>query len=145
MDTKEKVPSRADELKRALVAIRNLRRRVDELEQRQREPVAIIGQSCRLPGGADTPQKFWELIRDGADATSDVPIERWDAEAIYDPDPNAIGGAYVKRGGFLQEPVDGFDPGFFSISPREASAMDPMHRMLLELAWEALENAGIAR
>jgi malonyl CoA-acyl carrier protein transacylase len=143
MDTKEKVPSRADELKRALVAIRNLRRRVDELEQRQREPVAIIGQSCRLPGGADTPQKFWELIRDGADATSDVPIERWDAEAIYDPDPNAIGGAYVKRGGFLQEPVDGFDPGFFSISPREASAMDPMHRMLLELAWEALEDAGI--
>tara|TARA_R110002096_G_scaffold8803_5_gene35875 strand:- start:5315 stop:11746 length:6432 start_codon:yes stop_codon:yes gene_type:complete len=141
--TSNKNDNRADDLKRALLAIRQLREKVTQLESQAAEPVAIVGQSCRLPGGADTPEKLWELLQQGADATCEVPKERWDADAIYNPDPEAVGGAYVKRGGFLREPVDEFDPGFFGISPREASAMDPMHRLLLELAWEALEDAGI--
>lgn len=135
--------NRADDLKRALLAIRQLREKVTQLENRAAEPIAIVGQSCRLPGGTDTPEKLWELLQQGSDATCEVPKDRWDADAIYNPDPEAVGGSYVKRGGFLREPVDQFDPGFFGISPREASAMDPMHRLLLELAWEALEDAGI--
>ncbi len=142
---------RIDDMKRALVAIRDLRRRVSELESAREsdpdagaaEPIAIVGMSCRLPGGASTPQKFWELLRDGVDATGDIPADRWDVEQYYDPDPDAPGRSYVRRGGFLREPVDRFDPGFFGISPREADAMDPTHRMLLELAWEALEHAAI--
>ncbi len=135
--------ARADELKRALLAIRDLRRRVGELETRSREPIAIVGTACRLPGGCTTPDAFWDLLRQGIDATCDVPSDRWDAAALYDPDPNAVGRAYVRRGGFLQEPIDRFDPAFFGISAREAAAMDPIHRMLLEMSWEALERAGI--
>jgi acyl transferase domain-containing protein/NADPH-dependent curcumin reductase CurA/NADP-dependent 3-hydroxy acid dehydrogenase YdfG/acyl carrier protein len=130
-------------MRRALVAIRDLRRRVEELEGRAREPVAIVGMSCRFPGGATTPERFWQLMRDGIDATVGVPSDRWDADAIYDPDPEAPGRSYVRRAGFLREPVDRFDPMFFGISPREAAAMDPMQRMLLELTWEALERAAI--
>jgi acyl transferase domain-containing protein/NADP-dependent 3-hydroxy acid dehydrogenase YdfG/acyl carrier protein len=142
--TAESGSGRTDELKRALLAIRDLRRRVHELEERSREPIAIVGAACRLPGGADTPELFWQLLRDGVDATTEVPKDRWDADAIYDPDPNATSGSYVRRGGFLRGPVDRFDAGFFGISPREAASMDPMHRLLLEMAWEALERAGIA-
>jgi acyl transferase domain-containing protein/acyl carrier protein len=132
-----------DEMRRALVAIRELRRRVSELENKKREPIAVVGMSCRFPGGATSPDRFWELLQNGVDATGDVPKSRWDADAIYDPDPESVGGSYVSRGGFLSEPLELFDPGFFGISPREASAMDPMHRMLLEMSWEALERANI--
>lgn len=136
-------PDRADDLKRALVAIRDLRRQVQELEGRAAEPIAIVGMACRLPGGADTPERFWELLRSGTDATSEVPRDRWDVDAIYDPDPDKPGKVYTRRGGFLSEPVDRFDPGFFGISPREAAAMDPVQRLLLEMAWEAIERAGL--
>lgn len=133
----------ADALKRALVAIRGLRERVAELEGQSSEPVAIVGMACRFPGGADSPENYWKLLRDGVDATVDIPSDRWDVEGLYDPDPEAPGRMYVRRGGFLLEPVDRFDPGFFDISPREAAEMDPIHRMLLELAWESLERAGM--
>ncbi len=132
-----------DELKRAIVAIRDLRRQVQRLETSAREPIAIIGAACRLPGGANTPEAFWELLRDGVDATSEVPPERWNNEEFYDPDPDAPGKVYTRRGGYLSDPVDRFDAGFFGISPREASSMDPVQRLLLELSWESLERAGI--
>lgn len=135
---------RADELRRAVIAIRGLRARVRELEASAREPIAVVGMACRFPGGADTPEKYWALLRDGVDATIEVPAERWDNDAIYDPNPDAAGTTYVRRGGFLQGPVDRFDAEFFGISPREAAALDPLQRMLLELSWEALERAGIA-
>jgi acyl transferase domain-containing protein/acyl carrier protein len=105
------------------------------------EPIAIVGLACRFPGGADTPEAFWELLRDGVDATSEIPGDRWDVDAWYDADLEAPGKMYVRRGGFLRD-VASFEPRFFGISPREAESMDPQQRLLLEVAWEALENAG---
>ena len=105
------------------------------------EPVALIGFGCRFPQ-ADSPQEFWELLRNGVDAISEVPRERWDAEALYDPVPGVPGKANTKWGGFLKD-VDMFAAEFFEISPREAAQMDPQQRLLLEVAWEALENSGI--
>jgi len=98
--------------------------------------------ACRFPGGADTPGAFWELLRAGRDATGDIPRERWDTEAWYARDGNAPGKMNVRRGGFLAD-VAGFDPWFFRIAPRVAAAMDPQHRLLLEVAWEALEDGAL--
>ena len=106
------------------------------------EPMAIVGMACRLPG-ADTPEAFWQLISQGQDAIREVPPERWDASALYDPDPQAIGKATTRWGGFLHR-VDAFDAPFFRIAPKEAMNMDPQQRLLLELAWEALEYGGMA-
>ena len=103
--------------------------------------IAIVGMGCRFPG-ADGPAAFWRLLRDGVDAVREVPADRWDVEALYDPDPRAPGKMSTRWGGFLER-IDGFDAGFFSISPREAMRMDPQQRLLLEVAWEALEDAGI--
>ncbi len=104
------------------------------------EPIAIVGIGCRFPG-ADGPAAFWELLSRGVDATSEVPPERWDADAFYNPDPSVPGTAVTRRGGFLRG-IDKFDHQFFGISPREAAQMDPQQRLLLEVAWEALEDAG---
>src|SRR5690606_35352889 len=136
--------TRADELKRALTAIRDLRRKVTELEGRAREPIAIVGMRCRSPGGANTPEQYSQMLREGRDATSEIPAERWDIEAFYDPDPDAAGTMYTRRGAFLDVPVDAFDAAFFGISPREASAMDPALRLLLVLRWGALGRPAIA-
>jgi acyl transferase domain-containing protein/NAD(P)-dependent dehydrogenase (short-subunit alcohol dehydrogenase family)/acyl carrier protein len=106
------------------------------------EPVAVVGIGCRFPGGADSPEQFWQLLRAGVDATCEVPRDRWDVEAYYDSADGAQGKMYARRGGFLRS-VDGFDPYFFGISPREAASMDPQQRLLLEVGWEALEHAGI--
>ncbi len=105
------------------------------------EPIAIVGMACRFPGSPD-PQAFWRLLRDGVDATRKVPADRWDADALYDPDPQAPDTINTRRGAFLDR-VDLFDPMFFGISPREAEEMDPQQRLALELAWEGLEDAGI--
>jgi phthiocerol/phenolphthiocerol synthesis type-I polyketide synthase C len=106
------------------------------------EPVAVVGMGCRFPGGVSGPEGFWELLVNGVDAITEVPVDRWDADAYYDPDPLVPGRMMTKWGGFLSD-VAGFDAEFFGISPREAAPMDPQHRILLEVAWEALENAGI--
>ena len=107
------------------------------------ESIAIIGMSCRFPGGANTPEAFWQLLKSGRDAISEVPAERWDIDAYYDPDPDAPGKMYTRFGGFLQD-LSKFDAQFFGISPREAVRMDPQQRLLVEVAWEALEHAGQA-
>jgi len=105
------------------------------------EPIAIIAMSCRAPGGVVDPESYWKLLYEEVDAIGPFP-ERWNTEKLYDPDPEAAGKTYSRSGGFLKD-VEYFDAGFFGITPREAIAMDPQQRLVLEVAWEALERAGI--
>ncbi|MEU6368208.1 aminotransferase class III-fold pyridoxal phosphate-dependent enzyme [Streptomyces sp. NPDC046931] len=127
-------------LRKALTAIRGLQARVRELEQERSQPIAVVGMGCRLPSAPD-PDAYWELLRTGREAIGDIPADRWDVDALYDPDPGAEDRMYCRRGGFLDD-VAGFDAAFFGISPREAKRLDPQQRLLLEVAWEALEDSG---
>jgi acyl transferase domain-containing protein len=127
-------------LKRAFLALEDARARLAAAEAAVNEPIAIIGLSCRVPGGDDAAS-FWTLMSRGVDATCPLPMDRWDVAGTYDPDPEAIGRIAARGGGFLRD-IRGFDAGLFGITRREAQGMDPQQRLLLEVAWEALENAG---
>ena len=125
----------------ALLAL-ELHEQLEAAKRRDHEPIAVIGMGCRFPGGASDPDSFWDLLVQGRDAINKVPNDRWDIDALFDPNPDAPGRISVRHGGFLEK-VDGFDAAFFGIAPREALTMDPQQRLLLEVTWEALEHAGI--
>ncbi|MBN8467609.1 acyltransferase domain-containing protein [Corallococcus exiguus] len=130
-------------LKRSLDALKDLRARFEALESRGREPIAIIGLGCRIPGGGETPETLWKMLRGKVDAVSEVPADRWDLSRYYDADVATPGRMHMRYGAFLDAP-DRFDPYFFGISPREAEQMDPQQRLFLEVAWHALEDAGLS-
>lgn len=129
--------------KRALIELKQMRLKIDQLTRAKNEPIAIIGMGCRYPGGSNDPDSYWNMLNDGVDAITEVPADRWDIEKLYDPDPDKPGRMSTRYGGFLEQ-IDRFDADFFSISTREALSMDPQQRLLMEVSWEALENAGQA-
>jgi acyl transferase domain-containing protein/acyl carrier protein len=128
---------------RLALAIKQLRAGIDGIELLGREPVAVVGMSCRFPGSADDTDGFIELLEQGRDAVSIIPADRWNLDAFYDPDPDAPGKMTTRHGAFLSDPYR-FDAEFFAISPREAERMDPQQRLVLETGWAALEDAAIS-
>jgi len=129
-------------LKRATADLRQANRRVHDLTERAREPIAVVAMACRFPGGVRTPERLWRLVLDGAETRSEFPVDRgWDAE-LHDPEPGVPGKVSTRFGGFLDDVAD-FDPEFFGMSPREALAADPQQRLVLTTSWELFERAGI--
>ncbi|MFI6945109.1 SDR family NAD(P)-dependent oxidoreductase [Streptomyces sp. NPDC050422] len=135
-----------DYLKRVTADLHQTRRRLQEAEDQDHEPIAIVAMSCRYPGGVSTPDDLWRLVAEGRDAITTFPTDRgWDLDGLRGDEADSDGGSgssYVNEGGFVQD-VAGFDAGFFGISPNEALTMDPQQRLLLEVSWEAIERAGI--
>ncbi|MFH0993938.1 MAG: type I polyketide synthase [Pseudomonadota bacterium] len=130
-------------LKALYKTLKTTQKRLYEIENAGREPIAVIGMACRFPGGASTIAKYRALLESGGDAICEVPPARWDGPRYYDPDPEVPGKVTTNRAGFLKEPIDGFDSAFFHLSPKEVQSIDPQQRLLLEVCWEAFENAGI--
>ncbi|NKB84656.1 polyketide synthase [Ochrobactrum grignonense] len=108
------------------------------------QPLAICGIGCRFPGGVDDSSSFWDLLTEGRDGIVPVPQDRWSSSKFFDPDVRIPSKMYVNAGGFIDQNINEFDAEFFGISPREASRLDPQQRILLEITWEALEDAGIS-
>ncbi len=128
---------------RSLIALREMRDKLEAIEQAKSEPIAIIGMGCRFPGGVTSPDEYWQLLRNGVDAVSPAPSNRWVQDASFNSEPADDDKNDVVYGSFLDS-VDQFDPEFFGITPREAKSMDPQQRLLLEVSWEALERSGHA-
>lgn len=136
--------------KQVMMLCLELNRRVEKLQGEAKSgaaagpdgAVGVVGMGCRFPGGGNGPDAFWRMLSEGRDAVREVPPDRWDVDAWYDPDAGKANRIACHGGGFLDK-VDGFDAEFFRLSPREILSMDPQHRLLLEVAWEALEHAGI--
>jgi acyl transferase domain-containing protein/SAM-dependent methyltransferase len=127
--------------KRALYELRAVRTRLEAHERAATEPIAIVGVGLRFPGGACDARSYWRLLERGVDAVGAIPADRWNIERYYDADPAVPGKMYTSNGGFISD-HDSMDASFFGISPLEASSIDPQHRLLLEVAWEALEDSG---
>jgi len=127
-------------LKKAAQQIKELEAQVSGLKQHG--PIAVIGMGCRFPGGVRTPEQFWKLLEQGIDTVGPIPPDRWNVDTLYHPEPGMTSTMITHHGAFL-DTIDTFDAAFFEISPREAEAMDPQQRMLLEVSWEAMENAGL--
>ena len=138
----EKRAEQLTPLQNAIFLLKQTQAKLDASEHARTEPIAIVGVGCRFPGGSDNPEAFWNLLANGVDAVQEVPPERWNIDDYYDPDPTVPGKMNTRWGGFLKN-VREFDADFFGISPREAIRVDPQHRVLLEVAWEALEDAGL--
>ncbi|CDO87836.1 polyketide synthase [Mycobacterium triplex] len=137
-------PDRRAIITEALHKIDDLTARLEIAEQASTEPIAVVGMGCRLPGGIENPDQFWDLLCEGRSGIVGVPPERWDADALFTEDHTVPGTICNREGGFLSTwQPDEFDAEFFAIPPREAAAMDPQQRLFIEVAWEALENAGI--
>ncbi|MBO1063394.1 MULTISPECIES: type I polyketide synthase [Nostocales] len=129
-------------MKVASQKIADLQSEIERLKQKEREPIAIVGMSCRL-AEADNPEAFWDLLANGVDAIREAPKGHHSyLDPYYDPDPDVPGKVYIRRAGFLNQSPTDFDASFFGISAREAASLDPQHRLVMEVAWEALENAG---
>ena len=125
---------------RALAAIRKLRHKLEQVTGQLQQPIAIVGMACRFPHQANDLGQYWRLFDERIDGIEEVPAERWDIDSWYDPDPTVPGRMCTRWGGFIDE-VDRFDANFFGITPREAIALDPQQRVLLETSWTALEDA----
>jgi acyl transferase domain-containing protein/acyl carrier protein len=128
---------------RLLLTLQQAEAKIRAMQYAKTEPIAIIGMGCRLPGGASDPNAYWQLLAQGIDAITEVPANRWPVDRYYHPDPEIPGRTYTRSGGFLQHPIEEFDPLFFGISPKEAIKLDPQQRLLLEVSWEAIEQAGL--
>ena len=129
--------------KRLMLLAMEQQSRLEALERTKSIPIAIIGMACRFPGGANSPEAFWQLLHEGRDAVTEIPKERWNIEEYYDSNPDTAGKMSTRWGGFMDD-VDQFDPQLFGITPREALTMDPQQRIILEVSWEALEHSGLA-
>ncbi|ELS00023.1 type I polyketide synthase, partial [Gloeocapsa sp. PCC 73106] len=134
-------PDYSSLMQNALLELREMRAKLKNLEGKETEPIAIVGMGCRFPK-ADCIDAFWELLKQGQEAITEVPENRWNIDEYYDIEPQKPGKMYTRYGGFIEQLAE-FDPQFFGISPREAESLDPQQRLLLEVSWEALENGGI--